>query len=143
MMQRCLTVHSFTECLQYGTSLLRLHRGLTTVDAAAYAVPRYRLLRRLSLGIQRRFYAWQIFLLRLKLRSWNAISDLLVYSLFLVVCVLLYEIYYICRIGVNRAEERYRTLAIPILQTFEALEAAQGRKQQLRTEMEKDIIRSR
>ncbi|TPP41926.1 hypothetical protein CGC20_8435 [Leishmania donovani] len=39
--------------------------------------------------------------------------------------------------------ERYRTLSIPIIQTLDALEAAQARKRELRKEMEKDIVQGR
>lgn len=143
MLQHCLTVHRPEESVQYGVRLLRLHRGLTTVDAAAQQTRWFHLIKRFRLGVARRYYAWSLFYLRLKLRSWNAIADLLVYLLFLTVCVLVYEIYHTCRVGVDRAEERYRTLAIPIVQTFDALEAAQERKKALRSEMEEDIVRGR
>ncbi|KPI83812.1 hypothetical protein ABL78_7146 [Leptomonas seymouri] len=143
MMQHCLTVHSLDDSVKYGLRLLRLHRGLTTVDAASRQTRWFHLIKRTRQGLARRYYAWSLFYLRLKLRSWNAMADALVYVLFIVVCVLLYEIYHTCRIGVDRAEERYRTLAIPIVQTFDALEAAQQRKRALRREMEDDIVRSR
>lgn len=143
MMQHCLTVHSLDDSIKYGVRLLRLHRGLTTVDAAAQQTRWFHVIRRTRQGLARRYYAWSLFYLRLKLRSWNAIADMLVYLLFVTVCVLLYEIYHTCRVGVDRAEERYRTLAIPIVQTFAALEAAQERKRALRKEMEEDIVRER
>lgn len=143
MMQHCLTVNSLSESATYGLRLLRLHRGLTTVDAAAQRTPWWRLARRMRQGLARRYYAWGLLGLRLHLRSRNAIADVLVYALFITVCVLLYEIYRACRVGVDRAEERYRTLAIPIIQTFDALEAAQARNRQLRKEMEDDIVRDR
>ncbi|SYZ63229.1 hypothetical_protein (plasmid) [Leishmania braziliensis MHOM/BR/75/M2904] len=143
MMQRCLTVNSLSDSLTYGLRLLRLHRGLTTVDAMAQQTPWWRVGRRARQGLTRRYYAWSLQSLRLQLRSRNAIADVLVYLLFITMCFLLYEIYYTCRIGVNRAEERYRTLAIPIIQTLDALEAAQARKRELRKEMENDIVRER
>ncbi|KAK7197005.1 hypothetical protein NESM_000644100 [Novymonas esmeraldas] len=143
MMQHCLTAHSLSESVTHGLQLLRLHRELTTVDAAARRTPRWRLWRRTRLGLARRYYAWGLLSLRLRLRCRSAVADVLVYLLFLTVCVLLYEIYRSCRIGVNRAQERYRTLAIPIIQTFDALEAAQSRKRELRKEMEADIVRER
>ena len=143
MMQHCVSVHGLDDSVKYGVRLLRLHRGLTTVDAAARRTRWFHFIRRTRQELARRYYAWSIFYLRLKLRSWNAISDMLVYVLFLTVCVLLYEIYHTCRVGVNRAEERYRTLAIPIMQTFDALEAAPERKTMLRKEMEEDIVRDR
>ncbi|KPA77434.1 putative mitochondrial hypothetical protein [Leptomonas pyrrhocoris] len=143
MMQHCLTVHRLEDSVKYGMRLLRLHRGLTTVDAAARQTRWFHLIKRTRQGLARRYYAWSLFRLRVKLRSWNAIADMLVYLLFVTVCVLLYEIYRTCRLGVDRAEERYRTLAIPIVQTFDALEAAQQRKVALRKEMEDDIVRGR
>ncbi|KAG5506553.1 hypothetical protein JIQ42_06805 [Leishmania sp. Namibia] len=143
MMQRCLTVNSLSDSVTYGLRLLRLHRGLAVVDAMARQTPWWRVGRRAHQGLTRRYYAWSLLLLRLQLRSRNAIADVLVYSLFITVCFLLYEIYRACRVGVNRAEERYRTLAIPIIQTLEALEAAQERKRALRKEMENDIVRER
>lgn len=143
MMQHCLSVHSLDESATYGVRLLRLHRGLATVDAAARQTPWWRLWTRTRQGVARRRYAWSLFYLRLTLRSWNAISDMLVYMLFLTVCVLLYEIYRTCRVGVDRAEERYRTMAIPIVQTFDSLEAAQKRKKELRKDIEEDIVRDR
>ncbi|KAG5485448.1 hypothetical protein LSCM1_07532 [Leishmania martiniquensis] len=143
MMQRCLTVNSLSDSVRYGLRLLRLHRGLTTVDAMAKRTPWWRVGRRARQGLTRRYYAWSLLSLRLQLRSRNAIADVLVYLLFITMCFLLYEIYRACRIGVNRAEERYRTLAIPIIQTLDALEAAQARKRALRKEMENDIVRER
>ncbi|GET86252.1 hypothetical protein, conserved [Leishmania tarentolae] len=143
MMQHCLTVNSLSESLAYGLRLLRLHRELTNVDAVAQATPWWRMAKRTRHGLERRYYAWSLLALRLQLRSRNAIADVLVYLLFLTMCFLLYEIYRACRIGVNRAEERYRTLSIPIIQTLDALEAAQARKRELRKEMEKDIVRER
>lgn len=144
MMQRTISVSGLSQAIPYGMQLLRLHKGLTGVDCQAHSTsPLFHPLRRARLACQRRYYAWSIFALRLKLRSWNAISNALVYTLFLVVCVLLYEIYRACRIGVDRAEDRYRTLAIPILQTFEAMEAAQERRRKLLKELESDIARER
>ncbi|CBZ24167.1 conserved hypothetical protein [Leishmania mexicana MHOM/GT/2001/U1103] len=143
MMQHCLTVNSLSDSLTYGLRLLRLHRELTTVDVIAQQTPRWRVAKRARQELARRYYAWSLLSLRLQLRSRNAIADVLVYLLFVTMCFLLYEIYRACRIGVNRAEERYRTLSIPIIQTLEALEAAQMRKRELRKEMEKDIVRER
>ncbi|KAG5510514.1 hypothetical protein JKF63_06811 [Porcisia hertigi] len=143
MMQHCLTVNPLSDSVAYGLRLLRLHRGLTTVDAMAQRTPWWHVGKRVRQGLVRRYYAWKLLSLRLQLRSRNAIADVLVYLLFIIVCVLLYEIYRVCRIGVNRAEERYRTLAIPILQTLNALEAAEVRKRELRKEMENDILRER
>lgn len=143
MMQHCLSVHTVEQSATYGVRLLRLHRGLATVDAAARQTPWWRCVKRTRQGLARRYYAWSLFYLRLTLRSWNAISDMLVYILFLTMCVFVYEIYRTCRVGVDRAQERYRTMAIPIVQTFDALEAAQQRKKILRTDLEEDIVRDR
>lgn len=144
MMQRCLSVNSLSLSLQYGKQLLHMHNRLTAVDAEAVGCfPLRHPLKRARLAVLRRRYAWGIFSLRLKLRGKNAISDALVYTLFLIVCVLLYCIYRTCRVGVTRAEERYRTLSIPIMQTFAALEAAEQRKLALQKEMEEDIVRQR
>ncbi|EPY26858.1 hypothetical protein STCU_06043 [Strigomonas culicis] len=142
-LQRCLTVHPLPQCLQYGLRLLRYHKALAEIQAAAAPLHPLRVVRRARLGLRRRYYAWQLFTLRLQLRSWNAISDLLVYLLFLSVCALLYCIYRACRVGVDRAQERYRTMAIPILQTFEAMEESQERRRMLQKEMEDDILRNR
>lgn len=144
MMQHTLSTHTLEEAVGYGTKLLRTHRMLTQVDTQAQQLSAWRHpLKRLNLACQRRRCAWSLFWLRLRLRSKNAVSDALVYILFVVTCALLYSIYYACRVGVNRAEERYRTLAIPVLQTFEALEIMEERKKRMKKEMEDDILRQR
>ncbi|KEG06235.1 hypothetical protein DQ04_15101010 [Trypanosoma grayi] len=142
MMERALSVHPLETNIKMGLRLLRYRTMLVNIDREASEVAFWRLVRRMRLGAARRYFAWRIFLIRLRLRSSAAISDALVYALFLVVCFMLYQIYRVCRIGVTRAEDRYRTLAVPIVQTFDAIEQAQQR-QKLRQEMENDMIRQR
>ncbi|CAD2220537.1 hypothetical protein AGDE_04124 [Angomonas deanei] len=142
-MRHHLSAHSLKDCVRYGTVLLQHHKQLTAINAQQKLLAPYRVIKQVKLAINKRYHAFQIFRIRLTLRSWTAISDLLVYCLFVTVTVLLYAIYRACRVGVNRAEERYRMMAIPILQTFEALEEAQQRRLELRKELEEDVVRTR
>lgn len=143
MVRHTLSVNPLPYCVAKGLRILNCHRQLTAANADRLTVPPWRAVKRLKIALRRRYYAWSLFYVRLSLRSKNAFSDLLVYGLFGATCILLYELYRVCRVGVNRAEERYRTLAIPILQTFEALEASQERRRRLQKEMEQDILRNR
>lgn len=144
MMQATLSTHGLKEAIGCGSRLLGHHRRLTIVDAEAQRTSALRHpLRRARLACQRRQSAWAIFWLRLRLRSKSAISNALVYGLFVLTCSLLYAIYRACRVGVNRAEERYRTMAIPIVQAFDALDAMEDRKRIMKLQMDQDIIRER
>ncbi|KAH8604895.1 hypothetical protein ERJ75_001657000 [Trypanosoma vivax] len=144
MLERAISVHSLETNIRVGLQLLRYHTKLVDISCNKRKLPPWRLLRRFSFALVRRYYAWRIFAIRLWLHSTAAISDALVYTLFLVVSFMLYQIYRACRIGVIRAEERYKTLAIPIVQTFEALEeAARRQKEARRREMEDDVVRQR
>lgn len=142
MMRHCVSVHTPQASVKYGLLLLRLHKNLTNVDARSH-LSLFRPFTRARCALLRRYYAARLLAVRIQLRSINAFSDVLVYLFLLTTAVLLYQIYKTCRIGIDRAEDRYRTLAIPIVQTFEALEAAQQRKKALRAEMDADILRSR
>ncbi|ORC86043.1 uncharacterized protein TM35_000312290 [Trypanosoma theileri] len=143
MMERALSVHSLEVSIRLGLRLLHYHTMLVNADREAHEVASWRILRRIRIAAVRRYFAWRIFIIRLRLRSTAAISDALVYSLFMITCFMLYQIYRVCRIGVSRAEERYRTMAIPIKQTFDSLELAQQRRLELRREMEEDLVRQR
>ncbi|EAN95178.1 hypothetical protein C3747_74g65 [Trypanosoma cruzi] len=142
-LERALSTRPLEKNIQLGLRLLHYHTRLVNIDREAREVAFWRIVRQLRLAAARRYFAWRIFSLRLRLRSTAAISDALVYFLFLTVCFMLYQMYRVCRIGVTRAEERYMTLAIPIKQTFEALEDAQERRKSLRREMEKDVLQQR
>ncbi|EAN80166.1 uncharacterized protein TEOVI_000619800 [Trypanosoma equiperdum] len=144
MLEDALSVNQLETNIRIGLRLLHCHTQLVDLNRQLKELPFWRLVRRMSLAVARRYYAWRIFSIRLRLRSTTAISNALVYTLFLVVCFMLYEIYCVCRIGVTRAEDRYKSLAVPIVQTFEALEeAARRRKDILLKEMEGDIVRQR
>ncbi|CCD16621.1 unnamed protein product [Trypanosoma congolense IL3000] len=144
MLEDALSVHSLETNIRVGLRLLQCHTRLINTNRQLKELPVWRVVRCVSLGITRRYYALQIFLIRLRLRSAAAISNVLVYMLLLVVCFMLYEIYHVCRIGVTRAEDRYRALAIPIVQTFDALEdAVRRRKEAHLKQMEDDVVRQR
>ncbi|RNF03752.1 hypothetical protein TraAM80_05575 [Trypanosoma rangeli] len=143
MLERALSTRPLETNIKVGLSLLHHHTMLLNIDREARELAFWQLLRRFCLAIARRYFVWRIFCIRLLLRSTAAISDALVYTFFLAICFTLYQMYKVCRIGVTRAEERYETLAIPIKQTFDALEQAQERRKALRHELEKDMLQQR
>jgi hypothetical protein len=77
------------------------------------------------------------------MRSMAALSDALMVVFLCVIGFLIYQMYVICRVGLNQADDRFRLLAIPVMQTITALEEAEERRRQMKKEMESDVIATR
>lgn len=143
MIRRALSTNPLEANVATAKRFLAYHRGLVEVAEGRSTLRFYQLPRRIRLSIRYKVCAFHLFRLRLALLSIAAISDFLVLSLCVAVLFFLYQMYRLCRIGLSRAEEKYKTLAIPIIQTIEALELTEQHRQEKRKAMEQDIINSR
>jgi hypothetical protein len=77
------------------------------------------------------------------MRSVAALSDALMITFLVAIAFVLYQMYVICRVGLNQADDRFQLLAIPVLQTITALEDAEVRRREMKKEMEKDVVATR
>jgi len=92
------------------------------------------------LSARHRMYNVQLGVIRVRLRSIKSISNVLVWMLILATAAFLYAVYRSVRVGLQDAEKRQMTLAIPILQSISAWEGASNQR---RTKMDNDILRQR
>jgi hypothetical protein len=145
MLRRAISVHPIETNVATAQRFLRRHRQIAELCSARRDLRFYQVLRRIRIGAQIRLHSAELFRMRLALLSWAALSDLLVLLLCASVLFVIYQMYRLCRVGLTRAEEKYQSMAIPIVQTIEALELTdQYRKGKTRRrEMESDIVRER
>ena len=143
MIRRALTVHSLESNVATAKRFLALHRTLAECAAAKAPLRFYHVKSIVVLRTRERLTLAKLFFLRVKMMSLTALSDLLVLVLCVSISFFLYQMYRLARVGLTRAEEKYQTLAIPIVQTIEALEETERLRKQRRTEMESDIIQQR
>ena len=144
MIRRTLLVYDLPVCVGYGRRLLGIHRELRQVDVSRASLRMWHLRSKLVLGGRRRVLLTRLLLTRLRLRSVVAVVNLLSSLLIFSVAFFIYQIYRTYRVGISQAEEKYATLAVPVLQTFEAMAAAEERRKlQRRAQMDEDIKRAR
>lgn len=143
MIRRALTVHPLEANVATAKRFLALHRTLAECAAAKAPLRFYHIRSIILLRMRERSALTRLFFLRVRMLSLAALSDLLVLVLCLSISFFLYQMYRLARVGLTRAEEKYRTLAIPIVQTIEALEETERLRKHRRTEMESDIIQQR
>ncbi len=144
MLRRTAVVHDLPTVIQKGRALLSIHRDLAQIDAARGRLRMWHLRAKLLLAVRRRFLLARLLKTRVQLVSFVAIVNLLTSSFLLLVAFLVYQMYRACRVGVSKAEEKYQTLSIPVLQTIDALAAAEERRKlQMRAQMENDVRKTR
>lgn len=139
MIRRALETHSLELNLVTAAKLLRLHTRALYLLQRRQAIPIYNLPSKVINSFQRRKLRYEFLAIRLNLKSWAAIKDVLTTLLFFSLCFMFYQMYRVCRIGLEMADEKYRLLSIPVIQTIEALEMAERRKDLRRKEMEHDM----
>eukprot|EP00331_Platyophrya_macrostoma_P010796 CAMPEP_0176426980 /NCGR_PEP_ID=MMETSP0127-20121128/12262_1 /TAXON_ID=938130 /ORGANISM="Platyophrya macrostoma, Strain WH" /LENGTH=184 /DNA_ID=CAMNT_0017808345 /DNA_START=17 /DNA_END=571 /DNA_ORIENTATION=- len=146
MIRRALSVNPLETNVKTAKSFLEHHRRLVEISSAQSQLRFFHVVRKLRLRIQRQYHIASLFSLRLQQASVAALSDALVYALMAAILFFLYQMYRLCRVGLNRADEKYQALAIPVIQTIEALEMMEvfrnGREKQ-HEELDEDIRRER
>lgn len=145
MLRRAISVHPMDTNIATARQLMVHHRRLSELYNAKQSLRSYHLLRRVTIALQVRKHTFALFKMRIVLLSWAAISDMLVLLLCGAVLMVIYQMYRLCRVGLTRAEEKYAAMAIPVIQTIEALELTEQYRNQAkrRSDMEKDIVRER
>lgn len=146
MIRKALSVHPMEHNVAVAKKFLRHHRRLVEIAGLRSQLRVYNVLSKVRLAAAKRVELASLFWLRVQLASIAALSDLLVWSLCVVTLFFVYQMYRLCRTGLTKAEEKYQTLAIPIIQTIEALEMNEQLRRErdkARREMDADIVRQR
>lgn len=139
MIRHGLATASLEENVKTATNLLRLHtRALSLLQARKHTLF-FNIPARIVNGVQRKIVYYRLLAIRLNHRSWAATKEVITTCVFFLLCFLFYQMYAVCRVGLDQADEKYRLLAIPVLQTLEALEMAERSKENRKSEMESDM----
>lgn len=143
MIRRALDTRPLEANIKTATAFLRLHTRQAALCQQRCHLRFYQLPSKLMCAVRSRAVRFQLFRLRLQMRSMAALSDALMVVFLCVIGFLIYQMYVICRVGLNQADDRFRLLAIPVMQTITALEEAEERRRQMKKEMESDVIATR
>jgi hypothetical protein len=143
MIRRALDTRPLEENVKTAKAFLRLHTRQASICERRCALRFFNIPAKVSLSVQSRVVGVQLYRLRLQMRSVAALSDALMIAFLVAIAFVLYQMYVICRVGLNQADDRFNLLAIPVLQTITALEEAEVRRREMKKEMEKDVVATR
>eukprot|EP00744_Colponema_vietnamica_P011647 GILI01016376.1.p1 GENE.GILI01016376.1~~GILI01016376.1.p1 ORF type:complete len:148 (-),score=19.61 GILI01016376.1:59-502(-) len=139
MIRKALDTHSLEQNLVIASKLIRLHTQAMIALQQRNTIRFYNVPAKIANSFLRRKIHYQFLRIRLSLMSWSALKDVLTTILCFTLCFLFYQMYRVCRVGLEIADEKYRLLSIPVIQTIEALEMAERSKDLRRREMEADM----
>lgn len=144
MIRRALSVRPLQDNLLVARRFLSLHTALAVNFQQRAATNVLNIPRRMKYFLERKMLLFRLRQLRISQRSLAALSDALVMVVGVFTVFFAYQLYVVCRVGLNRAEEKFRILSIPIIQTIEALEMTErAKRDERKREMEEDILRQR
>jgi hypothetical protein len=143
MLRGALLRHPLDSNIKMGRRLLLLHRQLLHLENEKMGLRWYNALRRLRCSAARWHVQLKLWQQRVTLHSMAALSDFLTALFLLTVAFCMYQMYVVCRVALTRAEEKYTSLAVPVLQSIQALSLQEELKRKRRQQMEEDIARQR
>lgn len=143
VIRRAVSLNGIEKSAKMGVNLLALHGQIMDVSVRRSTLRIYQIPSRIRLSLRSYSLWYKLLYARLKLRSFSAMTDLAITVLCLSATILVFQVYRIFRQGLIRAEDKFNMLAIPVLQTIQALDDMQELKRQRRKEMEDDIIKTR
>ena len=123
--RRSLLVQSLATNVQIAGRILRIQAAIVKLQQQHLRTGWFQVLRRRKIRLGIVLQRTQLLAIKLQLRSTAALSDVLTLCVVLCVVFFLYEVYVVCRVGLRDAEAKFDLLAIPVVQTLEALEAAE------------------
>ena len=139
MIRHSLQTAPLESNLKLASRILRLHTESLALSQRRRAIFFLNVPARVVNSFGRKRIYYQLLGIRLNLRTWSAMREVLVSALCLLLTFLFYQMYVICRVGLELADAKYQSLAIPVMQTLEALEMAERRREARKLEMESDM----